>query len=441
MVNLGGMAKDRDEETGTDSGDLDGRAAATRGETFEDLTGGLSAESVPALRSVRDLSAVYPLLHALVGSSPTDYLVRAAALESLVGFETGSFTARDLDECLYWLDPERRPAVLKALRRSGWLAWDSSQGTTITTEGRWVYDILSFLHRRLKENELLPTLAGVEYALEIGLDPIRHLRSMRSRLVALREQMYRARESHSEVVLRLSVDRLAETLDLSRQVRAVLERIPVENAASRAVARDIHDLLSLLHGMSADLQSAIAEVGRQFLRLTAGLTVEQIVRALMETEKKELARVGRESLLPVVPPPPLLTTEVLAAAAEQQFLREREEAEPVVWEEPPEAPRRAEASEILPEVAAFLSDLAGIEEEGRTVPLAEMVPHGDEGESFLRASLLPLVGRGTGGEGIAGRLGALALVVDGEGDGWPEPIGEGPLRRLTPGRIGPEGRD
>jgi hypothetical protein len=261
---------------------------------------------------------------------------------------------------------------------------------------------------------------------------------MRSRLTNLSEQVAAARDSHSEVILQNSAARLGDVLDLSRQVRAVLDRVPVENAAAREVARDIHDLLSRLHGLGAELQAAITEVGRQFLELTAGLTVEQIVRALMTTDAEELAEAGRSALLPVLAPPPLLTTPALAWAAERQFSRVREAPAKVEWREPEEAPRRADAPDVAPEIAALLRDLLAIQEAGRPAPLEEVVVREEAGVSFLRASLLALVGRGGTGEGVAGRLGALALRVDPEGDGWPEELGPGPLSRLTPGEVAPD---
>jgi hypothetical protein len=136
-------------------------------------------------------------------------------------------------------------------------------------------------------------------------------------------------------------------------------------------------------------------------------------------------------------PPPLLTTPAVAFAAEQQFSREREEAVVTVWEEPEEAPRQADAAEIPAEVLALLADLDEIERRGEPAELSGVVPRASEGESFLRASLLTLLSGSDVGEGVAARLGALPLRVECEGDGWPEPIASGPIRRLTPGRIRP----
>ncbi len=406
-------------------------------EGISQWTGGLRPEEVEELRGVRELESIYPLLHALVGRSLRDFLVRAAALESIVKAERASLSPQELDDILYWLDEPARAATVRVLRQSGWLEYDPASGTTITDAGRWAYDVLSFLHRRLRESELLPTIAGIRYALEIGVDPLRHLLSMRSRLVALREEIEVARASYSEVVLRRAASKLDDALRLSAQIRAVLDRVPLDHGAARRVAREIHDLLSRLHGVGADLHAAVTEVGRQYLRLTKGLTTEQIVRALMRLSREELAAVGGEALLPALAPPPLLTTEVVAQAAELHVLREREEPEPVAWLEPPEAPHVSAAAGVPPEVLAWIDELAEVARSGEPVPLDRLIPHGDAGESFLRANLLSLAGDRRAGEGLVGRLGAIPVETVPAGDGWPEPLNGGPLSRLTPGSVRP----
>jgi hypothetical protein len=413
-------------------------AADARGwEGLAELTGGLPPDQVEALAAVRELEPVYPLLHALVGRSPREFFVRAAVMEALVESARPAFSAQDLDEILYWLAEPARSAALRALRQSGWLEFDAAVGHSLTDAGRWVGDVLSFLHHRLRESELLPTVEGVRYALDIGLDPVRHLQSMRSRLAALRQEIDDALASHSEVVLRRTAEKLREVLRLSERIRAVLDAVRLDQRPARTVAREIHDLLSRLHGASSTLHAAVTEVGRQYLRLTAGLTPEQIVRALMAKSLDELAAVGRETLLPVLPAPPLLTTDAVAYAAEVQALRERAESEPVVWSEPVEALRASDAVEIPPEVERLLADLAAIAGAGEAVALSRVVPAGDAGESFLRASLLALAGQRWAGEGIAGRLGALPLAVEPAGDGWPEEIASSSLARLTPGAVRP----
>jgi len=419
------------------------RDGEPRGESWKELaqfTGGIPPEQITALTGVRELDQVYPLLHSLAGRSLGDFLVRAAALEAIVAADNAVSSAAELDQILYWLEPGARESTLRVLRHSGWLQYESGVGTTLTDAGRWAYDVLSFLHRRLRESELLPTIAGIEYALEIGADPIRLLLSMRSRLVAQRDEIERARASYSEVVLRRAIGGLNAVLNLSNQIRAVLDCVSLDQRAARAVLRDIHDLLSQLHGSSSELHHAVVQLGRQYLRLAAGLTVEQIVTALQRLPLDELATTGRNALEPVVAAPPLLTTDVVAQAAELQVLRERPSSEPLEWQEPAAAETIAGEPELPSEVAALLDDLLSLATRSQREELGSFIPRNDAATSFLRASLLALVGHKLGGEGVAGQLGALPLSVDIEQEGWPAELKGDEARTLTaltPGSVGP----
>jgi hypothetical protein len=166
------------------------------------------------------------------------------------------------------------------------------------------------------------------------------------------------------------------------------------------------------------------------------MTVHQIVKALMKKSREDLATAGREALLPTLIPPPLLNTEVLAFAAEQQVLRERPLAEePPHWEIPPEPPRKNETDLVPEEVSRFLADLGEIVHSDLPAQFRDLIPRGSVGESFLRASLLSLVGNLRAGEGVAGTLGSLPLTIRVEGDGWPEALDGTALKALTPGAV------
>ena len=308
-----------------------------------------------------------------------------------------AFSQRDLDEVLYWLaEPARRRPCGRCGRAAGWSS-SPPPGHALTDAGRWVGDVLSFLHHRLGASELRPTVEGVRYALDIGLDPLRHLQSMRSRLAALREEIDEALASHSEVVLRRTAEKLREVLRLSERIRAVLDAVRLDQAAARRVAREIHDLLSRLHGASSTLHAAVTEVGRQYLRLTAGLTTEQIVRALMAKSRDELAAVGRAALLPVLPAPPLLTTDAVAYAAEVQALRERADGGAGRLGRAGRGGARRRRRRGASRGRAPARRSRRHRQRRRARPALPGRPGGDAGESFLRASLLALAGQQLGG--------------------------------------------
>lgn len=247
--------------------------------------------------------------------------------------------------------------------------------------------------------------------------------------------------SHSEVVLKATAKKIEEALSHSSRINALLDRIPKDTPRTWRRIREIHDQLSRLHGRVAELHGAITEVGRQYLRLTAGLTTQQIVEALMSKPKELLAQAGREALLPALIPPALLNTDAVAYRAAAHFSRERIQTEEVRWEEPPEIAQDSQAQEgIPPEVVAFLVDLTATADGKQPAAFSELIPHYSKTESFIRASLLPLAADHSAGEGIAGRFSALGLDAHVEGDGWPDNLKDGPLAALTPGTVRPRGQ-
>lgn len=90
-----------------------------------------------------------------------------------------------------------------------------------------------------------------------------------------------------------------------------LESGPEGTFALTGVGRQVWDVLR---------RAAFPEARSATPLLPAGVTPEQIVRALLTRSVQELATVGREALIPVLPAPPLLTTEAVARAAEDQAL-------------------------------------------------------------------------------------------------------------------------
>jgi hypothetical protein len=64
-------------EVGTAGAGQDEAAPARGWDAIAEWTGGLAPDAVEALRGVRELEFVYPLLHALVGHSLREFFVRA----------------------------------------------------------------------------------------------------------------------------------------------------------------------------------------------------------------------------------------------------------------------------------------------------------------------------------------------------------------------------
>jgi hypothetical protein len=311
-------------------------------------------------------------------------------------------------------------------------------GEVVTDQGRAAFEVLQLLRRKLESGELLPTVASLEHALNVGASPFGLLNALLLKLNQDYAEVGDALASHSEIVLRNTARKIEEALSHSRKINALLDRVPKHSPQTWARIREIHDQLSRLHGRLAELHSAISEVGRQYLHLTAGLTTQQIVEALMRKPKELLARVGHEALLSALAAPPLLNTDVLGYRATAHFTRERIRTESITWEEPPEVQYEPRAGgEVPPEVAAFLGELRSVADGSQPVTFQELIPRSDKIDSFLRGSLLPFGGDRSADGGVAGRFSVLALDVEAEGDGWPEGLSEGPVESLTPGTVRP----
>ena len=407
-------------------------------EPVASLFGGVGPEEIPEFRRAQELIPAYQLLHGLVGRNELDFLIRAAALEALVARGRASFSQHELNEVLYWLSEYGRDRTVRVLREAGWLEYRPGPGDIITNAGRSAYEILQLLRRKLESGEILPTVASLEHAISVGADKLGLLDSLYLKLTQDYAEIDDALASHSEVVLKATAKKIEEALAHSSHINALLDRIPKDTPRTWHRIREIHDQLSRLHGRVAELHSAITEVGRQYLRLTAGLTTQQIVEALMRKPKELLAQAGREALLPALTSPSLLNTEAVAYRAAAHFSQERIQTEAVRWEEPPEITHDSREQEAIPpEVVALLAVLTATMDGKDPVVFSQLIPRDGKTESFLRASLLPLVGGQSAGEGIAGRFSVLTLDVHAEGDGWPDDLKDGPLAALTPGTVRP----
>jgi DNA-binding transcriptional ArsR family regulator len=69
------------------------------------------------------------------------------------------------------------------------------------------------------------------------------------------------------------------------------------------------------------LRRAFLVHGAQNPPIPDGLTLEEIVQALLRRGLEELATAGREALVPILPSPPLLTTRAVVQMAETHALQ------------------------------------------------------------------------------------------------------------------------
>ena len=189
---------------------------------------GFGPDQIPPLVAARELESVYPMLHALTRGSLPDFFIRVAPLEALVADGRSPLTPGDLAEVLYWLKDAVRDGLIGTLRESGWLMYEAPAGYHISPAGQFVATVLSFLRARAREGDLRPTVEGIDYMIRLGVDPVRQVLLLRSRLEDLRNTMEQARSSHSEVILRAAAKRITEALELSERIRQVLGHVSLE---------------------------------------------------------------------------------------------------------------------------------------------------------------------------------------------------------------------
>jgi hypothetical protein len=303
---------------------------------LDKLLAGFHLEQVQELSCAAELEQVYPLLHALTRGSITAFTVRVDALEALATDRRSPLTPSVVPKILYWLTDAAREHIVRTFRSSGWLTYQPGFGYRISSTGQFVATVLSFLRARgLREGDLLATVEGIDYMLSLGVDPVRQLLLLRSRLEDLRNEMESAQSSHSEVILRDASACLQDALELSERIRGVLTRVPLEMAEARHAAQDVHELLSRLHGFGSDLYAAITEMGRQYLHLVGGLTTADIITTLMQLPVEELDNAAKAAMRPIVPRPPFVIPELLGADAEAYLSRPLHVPEEVRWNEPP----------------------------------------------------------------------------------------------------------
>src|SRR5260370_4731635 len=205
---------------------------------------GFSADTVLFLAAARQLDLIYPLLHALTRGSLSEFVARVASLEALIADGRSPLNPGELSEILYWFTDSTKDHVIRTLRESGWLIFEQASGYRITDAGHFVATMLAFLRARLREDDLLPTVEGIDYMIRLGVDPVRHLQLLRTRLEDLRSAMEVARNSHSEVILRGASEQLQAALFLSKRIPLGLAPVSLCMAGARRGAPEIHVFFS-----------------------------------------------------------------------------------------------------------------------------------------------------------------------------------------------------
>jgi hypothetical protein len=395
----------------------------------------MDSSEIPALRSVQPVARLYPLLSSLLGRTEEDFARRLASIESLVASGRSPFGAEDLEAILSWMPPNARRSTVKALRDGGWLSHDPEFGTTITPDGRLLYEVFAALYRRALAGDLAPSIAILELMNETGQDPRRILAAIRSRMAEILEEILRARAQRTVAYLREAKGMLEETLSLSEHLQDAIRAIVSRDLETHRLIKGVLVTFAHLAQANTQLEEDLLQVTRDFVRLPTSITSHQVVRALVGTAKERLSEVGQHAVQPFYAPHPVVNTDALIASAEIYLRRTRELPPLLEWREPEPQPA-ATFDPLLPTAAlALIEDLVQVADSGGSARLEEIVPHSTPTESLYRNALLSLLNEARARRGIAGRIARIPLRVDVQNDGWPVPLGEGPLSALTPGQL------
>ena len=134
------------------------------------------------------------------------------------------------------------------------------------------------------------------------------------RAAAIEALLASGQATFTEIDLEQALDWLAEP------ARSEILRALRRSGWLEADPQGVHRLTEAGRRVHDTLRAVLAQ-GAQNLPIPDELTLEEIVHALLSRGLEELATVGREALVPILPSPPLLTTRAVVQMAETHALQ------------------------------------------------------------------------------------------------------------------------
>lgn len=381
---------------------------------------GLKIDDIDALISYKNLLIFYPLLNELTKVSENDFLIRISIVGEMARSKHTYWDKSTLDRIFSWLRQEKREYLISSLRNNQWLEYDRDKGYYLTDYGRTVNSILNLLTGLSQRPEDYGIeVSGLEYCINMGIDPSLVLGGLRSKLEEITKRMEEALSSHSQVIILEAREELDLCLKWSEKTREVLSKIDTRDPINLIEVNSIHHNLSLLHNYRSELQRSLTDIGRQFISLKGGITLIDITDYLMKTKISELGEVARGAVSLPIKKPIFLFEDGLISSTEAILIRDIIEEKDEGWgspEFPMEMPPVVEEEISL---KPLLEDLEEILKSGSPKHLVEVVPRDSKEISFYRLSMLPLIGEGREGEErktISSQIKNLPLDVRVEGE-------------------------
>lgn len=359
------------------------------------LEPGFDAQSVPSVVAAQAGMAYFTLLRDLVRLGEAGFVVRLAVLTELASSDRTSWEPEMLARHFAWLTADARSAVLRSLRKGGWL--EVVEGNhRLTERGEALYAVISrVLGIQPEEGDLALGVLNVELTRDLGHEQapaLRHLHHNLRRIVGTAEE---AARSHSEVRVLEAQSRIERNLAWARRARACVEKLDLGDDLAYRAAQDVGSALSELHQWQAVLQRAIGDLSRKRVQLGAtGLSMTDLTTFLMRCDLETLADFGAPMVSRNIAPLFVILDNALSEA-EYEYVQvppRPEDGFAHGWAEGPPTESFAGALE-LPEFTAldrFVADIKALAEKGGTQKLAAFVPRRSWAESAYRLSLLAL---------------------------------------------------
>ena len=359
------------------------------------LDTGFSAESVPSVVAAQAGMAYFTLLRDLVRLGEAGFVVRLAVLTELASSDRTRWDPDTLARHFSWLTPEARAAVMRSLRKGGWL--EVVEGTyRLTERGEALYAVISrVLGIQPEEGDLALGVLNVELTRDLGHEQapaLKHLHHNLRRIVGGAEE---AARSHSEVRVMEAQAKIERNLAWARRARTCVERMDLGDDVAYRAAQDVGSALSELHQWQAVLQRAIGDLSRKRVQLGgSGLSMTDVTTFLMRCDLQTLADFGQPLVSQPVTPLFVILDNALSEAEYEyvQVPARPEDAFASGWADGP--PTESFAGELeLPEFTAldrFVADIRALTEKGGSQKLGTFVPRRSWAESAYRLSLLAL---------------------------------------------------
>ena len=359
------------------------------------LAEGYQPNDIAALRTAQSGLPYFDLLRDLVRLGEADFAVRLAVLAELAGSDRTRWDYESLSRHFAWLATEARSAVLRSLRRGGWLEVIEGQ-LRLTDRGEALYAVISrVLGIVPQEGDLALGVLNVELSRDLGHEQapaLRHLHHNLRRIVDTAEEAVR---SHSEVRVLEAQHRVERNLAWARRARGALETLRLEDDACYRVAQSVGQALSELHQWQAVLQRASGDLQAKRIQLgRTGLSLTDVTAFLMRCDLDVLADFGRPLVSMPIAPLFLILDNALSEAEYEllQVPARPDQPYPVAWTDgPPEMSPAGEPE--LPQfhaLDAFVADMRALVHKGGAQKLSSLVPRRTWAESAYRLSLLAL---------------------------------------------------